>query len=278
MPILDDAELWDKDTRIEPWMKTLIKVSPLPSNFESVKNDPDWWRLVRFLAELNYSTENVDYLDRIDEWKQQGRDEAKAIEIYEGFVSDRGSQVNITSQNANELKAIFEPKPGVEAEDQYPEMFDDSYTTIFKLIAANFQKDYSTTIHNYRDILLLADMPDAPVEISAPEKGNKFTRDQVDMSIVDNFNTAALKDLKEGFSTNFWQVGDLVVIDAGMGVDQPYVKWMREQPGCTQGATVTMTAKGGAFSSGTVTVAKAADRDLVKKAIARVSKKKVVFE
>jgi len=113
-------------------------------------------------------------------------------------------------------------------------------------------------------------------EISGPTQG-KFTRDMIDMTIVDNFNQAALKDLKEGFSTNFWQMDDVVIIDAGMGVDQPYVKWLREQPSTTKGSTVTMTAKAGAFSSGTVTVTGSSDQAKFKAAVARVSKKKVVF-
>jgi len=115
------------------------------------------------------------------------------------------------------------------------------------------------------------------VEISAPTPV-AFTRDMVDMAVVDNFNRQALKDLEEGNMTNFWQLGDLVVIAMGRDtLDMPYVRWIREQPNVRPGATIVMTAKGGVFDPGTITVSGVSDKALFEAAIKRVSKKKIKY-
>lgn len=115
------------------------------------------------------------------------------------------------------------------------------------------------------------------LEISEPEEV-EFTKDMIDWDVVDNYNRQALKDLDEGYSTNFWQLEDLVII-AGAGETnvQPYVKWIRQQPNVRLGAMITMTAKGGVFDPGTITVSGVTDKSSFEDSIRRISKKKIKY-
>ena len=267
---LEETKDWHD--KAEPWMINLIKSTPRPASLEACQRDPDWWRLFAFICKENFCLNNVEFLDKVDEWRRAGSDVTKGEDIYLEFISHDGlKEVNLKSQNFNPLKEIFE-----EGEAANVEMFDNAYDEIFMMVEMDTYKGYAGILDNLRDEFLLEDMPDAPKEIEAPVV-QEMTRDRVDMAVVDNFNKVALTDLPLGASTSFYQVGDLVIVEAGMGEDQPYMKWIRRQAGVTQGASITNTAKGGAFSSGTLTVSGAGDKDLFKKAILRVSKKKVVF-
>lgn len=273
MAVLEKAEEWHQ--KGEPWMIDLIKVSPLPSTLEACQRDEQWWKIFKFIAKENYCSENVEFLDQVNEYKRAGN-LTMAGEIYNRYIkSGAEKEVNLPSHVQRPLEEIFGEGDGVLAG---PDTFDAAYDEIRKLFERDTYATYSRKWDALRDELLLEDMPDDAPKVIGDPVTNAMTRDQVDMSIVDNFNQAALKDLQEGFSTNFWQLNDLVIIDAGMGTDQPYVKWLLDQPGVTRGSNVTMTAKGGAFSSGTVTVEGATDQAAFKAAVARVSKKKVVFK
>ncbi|MDA8044103.1 MAG: hypothetical protein M0Z30_02525 [Actinomycetota bacterium] len=105
----------------------------------------------------------------------------------------------------------------------------------------------------------------------------QLTRAQIQGDVVDNWNQRILKDLAEGASKTFYQLDDLVLIDLDdAGAGQPYVNWIQAQPSVAKG-TVTMTAKGGAFSAGAVTVQGASNEGAFTAAVNRVSKKKVSF-
>ena len=104
-----------------------------------------------------------------------------------------------------------------------------------------------------------------------------MTRDRVDSLVVDNWNEQALKTLKEGTDTVFYEIGDLVIIDAKQPRDQPYLDWARQQPQIRLGAKITMTKKGGAFDSGKITAVDVQNRASFEAAIKRVSNKKVEY-
>jgi hypothetical protein len=272
MAVLEKASEWRQ--KGEPWMIELIKVSPMPSTVEACQRDPQWWRIFGFIAEQNYCSENVEFLDKVDEYSRAGN-LGMAVEIYDRYVKDSAEkQVNLPSHVLRPLQEIFDEGQGVLAD---PQTFDDAYEEVRKLFERDTFATYSRLWDALRDEFLLADKPEAPKKISAPVK-QEITRQQVDDAVVDNFNKTALKDLPLGASTSFYQVGDLVIIEAGMGEDQPFMKWIRAQPGVTQGAAISKTANSGAFSSGTYTVRGAGDKDLFKRAVAKVSKAKIVFE
>jgi hypothetical protein len=104
-----------------------------------------------------------------------------------------------------------------------------------------------------------------------------MTRDRVDSAVVDNWNEEALKILKEGSDTVFYEIGDLVIIDAKQPRNQPYLDWAKQQPGINPAAKITMTKKGGAFDSGRIKAEGVSNRFNFEAAIKRVSKKKVEY-
>jgi hypothetical protein len=127
--------------------------------------------------------------------------------------------------------------------------------------------------------VVLGQDPDKEQDMSnpLPPKERKLTRDQLDMSVVDNWNERILKDLAEGTSKGFYQLGDLVIVDLGdPAAGQPYINWIKVQDGVAKGE-VTMTAKGGAFSAGTLTASGGGDKGAFEGAIGRISKKKVKY-
>lgn len=280
----------DWHDKAQPWMVEKLKAALPPAEIESCQQDGQWWQIFTLFAELEFCPENIKFLDEVNSFKQTN-DTNKAMHIFATYVkAGSPDQVNLPSTMVKPLTAILE-----EAEDPTsPEMFDESYKEILKITRSGTYKNFIDVCAIARPELLDEDVPPPPPpddepppppppeeevarDISAPTL-NRMSRDQIDMATVDRYNQAALKDLEAGISTNFWQLDDLVIIDTGMGKDQPYVSWMLEQPGTTRGSTVTMTAKAGAFSSGTVTVSGASNQEEFKKTVARVSKKKVVFK
>jgi hypothetical protein len=107
----------------------------------------------------------------------------------------------------------------------------------------------------------------------------QLTADQINSKVVDRWNERALKDLPQGQTTGFYQVGDLLLLvhPQGRQGGQPYLDWAQDQDGVVEG-TVTMTKKGGAFNPGSVKVAGVQDRAIFEAAVARVSKKEVLFD
>jgi hypothetical protein len=114
--------------------------------------------------------------------------------------------------------------------------------------------------------------------VSRPAKGiaTSMKRENVDAAVVDNWNEVALKNLGLGGKTRFYEIGDLVIIDA-LRDHQPYVAWAKQQPGINAEARITLTKKGGAFDPGELMASGVSNRAAVEAAIKRVSKKKVQF-
>jgi len=113
--------------------------------------------------------------------------------------------------------------------------------------------------------------------ISKPELV-EFSIDQVDRAVVDKWNEQALKALDEGAETPFYEFEDLVIlVHPSSGGIQPYVDWASTQDWAVAGAYVKMVKKGGAFDAGSIKVVGAKSGGSFDDAIARVSKKKVVY-
>jgi hypothetical protein len=164
-------------------------------------------------------------------------------------------------------------------------MFNPAYTEIHGVLNGNYHQRFLAVARTIAEDLRAADEheedaeDDGPHEISAPA-ATKMTRDQIDRSTVDGWNQSARKELSEGDGTPVYELDDLVVIEhpALPTMDQALVGWIRAEDGVHTTGLVTMTAKDGAFSAGTFTVDSLQNQGAVKTAIARVSKKKVVFE
>jgi hypothetical protein len=100
------------------------------------------------------------------------------------------------------------------------------------------------------------------------------------MGVVDNWNQLALKDLDEGQQTAFAQWEDLVIIQHPTDSDsQPYWAWAQTQDWCVAGAFMKMERKGRMLDPGRIKVigARPGSSDWLEAAVARVSKKKVVY-
>ena len=92
-------------------------------------------------------------------------------------------------------------------------------------------------------------------------------------------NEQLLSDLPVGDTTDFYQLGDLLILDAEIGPAQPYVRWIQQQDGVVSG-TITMTKKGGAFDRGAIQVdgvLSAADRTQFETALRKFSKKQITY-
>jgi hypothetical protein len=286
--VLVRGQLMALDTAVE-WrdlgdaeMVEALQSSAPPETIALCEKDPTWWATFDFYARNNYADEAVDFLAAVRAFKASP-DTTKAEAIYRQFVAAGAErQVNLYAESYEPLKEAFESGAGLSSVD----MFDDAYEEVLSTLGMDKYLTFVNAARKVRAELAVdedAEEGDAPIEVSGPvgvtsSKDSNFSRDDIDMAVVDKFNELALKDLQEGFSVNFYQLDDLVIIQAPLPTDdQPYMKWIRSQPGRTQGSTITMTAKGGAFSTGSVKVEGATDRNAVKAAIGRVSKKKVVF-
>ena len=123
---------------------------------------------------------------------------------------------------------------------------------------------------------LLTWIPEEDLTVGTPAAVT-MTRDRVDSMVVDNWNEQALKDLKEGSDTVFYEIGDLVIIDAKQPRDQPYLDWARQQEGINLDAKITMAKRGGAFDAGKIRADGVRNRASFEAAIKRVSKKKIEY-
>jgi hypothetical protein len=115
------------------------------------------------------------------------------------------------------------------------------------------------------------------VIVSAPTEV-EISRDRIDRALVDKWNEQTLKSLSEGSSTAFYQIDDLLIIDAAAPVGaQPYLEWAKQQGGMNPDATITIVKKGGAFDPGRIKAVGVKDRLSFEAAIKRISKKKVDY-
>lgn len=274
---LDDATQWK--TQAEPWMVDRLRDYAPPDSLAECLADEGWARIYYLYAQANLASENVDFLWAVDEFKRSN-DMAVAQRVYEQYVANNApTQINLYSTNRDELDAMFsgenEPLGSLD-------MFDGAYNEVYDVVNTDSYSKFKLMASRVRQDLAAEGEPGAvdtqtPVEVGSPQQV-ELTRAMVDDSVVDGYNQQALKDLDEGYSTNFWQLGDLVVIAAEMETDaQPYVPWIKAQQGVVVGM-ITMTKKGRGLDPGSISVSRVGDRAAFEAAIARVSKKKVKYQ
>jgi hypothetical protein len=128
-----------------------------------------------------------------------------------------------------------------------------------------------------RAVQALVSLTDDELTISKPAVV-EMTPDRVERSVVEKFNEQALKTLSEGTTTAFYEIGDLIIIDAKLPPKaQPYLEWAQHRDEIDPGATITMIKKGGAFDQGKIKAAGVQNPAAFEAAIKRVSKKKVEY-
>jgi hypothetical protein len=273
---LDNATQWKE--RGEDWMIVLLKSTAVPATVPECQRDQQWWEIFGLYAAANLADESVDFLNAVDEFKRLNSMD-KAQEIYDQFVSTSAPrQVNLYSGNLTPLQDVFEVE---DAPLGSLDMFDAAYAEIQQLLEQDTYKKYKIVAENVSTELRKEAEEGgehlAPRTIGLPQQV-KLTREMIQDEIVDGINEVALKDLQKGISLNFWQIEDLVVLHAPYLNDesQPYLSWARANS--DHAGTITMKEKGGAFGAGSISVRGATDQATFKAAIARISKKKVVFE
>jgi hypothetical protein len=123
----------------------------------------------------------------------------------------------------------------------------------------------------------LVNLSDDELTISKPTVVD-MTADRVERSVVETFNEQALKTLGEGTTTPFYEIGDLVIIDAKLPPKaQPYLEWAQQQKEINPVAAITMLKKGGAFDPGKIKAVGVNNTASFEAAIKRVSKKKIEY-
>ena len=268
---LDTAAQWE--AQAPDWMLAKLRSDAPPDTFAQCRREEDWSALYRFFAERNFTSENIDFLDAVDAYRQSP-DSDVAKKIYDDYV--RSGVLNLFSRAP--LDEMLNEEVLLTSQD----MFDQAFEEIYQLTNQDAYEKFKRRAATIQQQLAESDTGEAEpdldaIEVSEPQ-AVEFTRDMIDQTVVDNYNEQALKDMDEGSDSTFYQLGDLVVI-LGYGATeaQPYVKWLREQDGLARG-NITMTKKGAMFDPGTITVEGGGDRSAIETAIRRISKKKVKFE
>lgn len=275
---LDTAAEWTDQA--EEWMVKQVKTQAPPATAAECQSDAAWWQVFSFFARAKMADEALDFLAAVDEYKRSGSTD-KAEAVYKEFVcSGAPRMINLYQANFDVLKETFESEIVLVSIDVFDAAYEEILTTLdqdtYRLFSDNTRKVKAEL--EAQDEAATDEEVGADVEVSDPELV-ELTRDRIDMAVVDKFNELSIKSLDEGQSVNFYQLDDLVIIQGPIATDdQPYLKWLRAQPGRTFAAMITMKSKGGAFGPGSISVKGASDKEAFKAAVARVSKKKVVFE
>ena len=271
---LDTAKEWEADA--DSWMVDKLRTETPPDMLADCRRDQQWSSMYHLYAEKNLASENIEFLDAVDAFRGSPNADV-ATKIYDDYV--RSGLLNLYAREG--LDDIFGEDVLLTSQDMFNEAFDEIYNLTNQDSYAKF-KDRASKIKKELEASAAEDSgSEAPaereIEIGRPEKV-EMSRDRVDMAVVDAMNEQSLKDLDEGYSANFWQLGDLVIVAwTGPTDDQPYVPWIKTQ--VERAGTITMKKKGGAFSPGALTVSNqgVSDRRLFEAALARVTKKKIEY-
>ncbi len=262
---------WKTDPQVTQDMLAKLRAESPPATLDQCRQDPIWRAMLLLSLADEYSTENLEFLDAVDNLRARQPDGQLARQIYDQFVSDSApTQVNLYSGNHDTLRDAFAANP---APDSVTGPFDAAYIEIYGLVRDDKYGKFITTANGVREEL----EEEKAVRIDTPG-AVQLTADQIDTKVVDQWNERALKDLTQGQATGFYQAGNLVLLvhPQGRQGGQPYLEWAADQDGVVEG-TVTMTKKGGALSAGSITAAGVQDKATFEAAVARVSKKKVEY-
>jgi Regulator of G protein signaling domain len=258
-------------------LATLRGEGAIPSNLEACRQDPIWRDILYLHLADEAATENLAFLDEVDELRARDFDLVLADEIYQRFLAEGASErLNVgghTYQLAREafadqptrapviqvLDTAYQEVRGPLTLDTYPR-----FLARVEGIRTELRRDEGTRIEFQAD----ADVRRADPATRAP--GPK------DLEVIDGWNERALKRLGEGQEVYFYEVGDIVIIDAQEArTIQPFLGWAKQQAGLA--GTVIMVAKGGAFSPGRIRAVGVKDRYAFSSAIGRVSKKQIQY-
>lgn len=272
---LDTVEAWK--AKADEGMLTRLKEGPLPSSFKDCWRDLEWRAMIELFAKEEYSPENLDFLAAVDDFKTQG-DATTAAKIYEMYVVPSGyKQVNLYEDNHKKLTDFFE---GKEPSDVPREIFDPAYEEITQVVEQDTWRRFSLAAGAVGPALAREEAgpeeAEAQIDVSAPRKV-EMSPDKVDRSVVDNWNEEALKSLGQGESTHFYEIGDLIIIDAKKPEVQPYIGWATNRDEVDLEAAIFMVKKGGAFDPGSISARGVQNRGNFAAAIKRVSKKKILY-
>jgi hypothetical protein len=269
---LGTADEWQKDVDVNDSMIVKLKNETPPELLTDCQRNAEWWEIFCLWGAKNQMDENIDFVNWIDDYRRTS-DGNKADRIYQEFLAPGAPRpANVSDYIAKGVLDVYAEDPPLRSLD----MFDATYDEVMGVLDGNYRRFRLDASATQRELQ------------AAGASGGEITRDTIDMTVVDKTNEEALKVMDEGYSTNFWQIDDLVIIaHQDMRQDeQPYLEWIRDQVEVAgrRAGMLTMTEKGAKTTGklfggpGTITVSGADDQDLFKKAIRRVSKKKIVFE
>ena len=179
-------------------------------------------------------------------------------EVQAGLVRGVRLESEAVRENAAEIKTI--------AQSGFTNRLQDTLSAIERALTGSDQA-----------VVALIGLPQGELVISEPVAVN-MSIDRVDAAVVDKWNEQTLKTMGEGSSTAFYQVANLVIIDAQEppGV-QPFLEWAQKEADSAPDATITVLKRGGAFDPGKIKVVGAKSTSNFETAIKRVSKKKIEF-
>jgi hypothetical protein len=281
---LKTGEQWKAHKDVTTELYTKLITTDRPETLEDLRTDPEWTALFWVWLDDEFSTENLEFLEAVDEFKRlhSGGDADAALVIFERFVKKESPrEVNIPSDQRGFVTAKFAlsaPEPPSQVD-----IFDVCYQEVFEMMSNDTWRRFYKTVDEVREA--------APWSYGEDEDGQPVREVRkvvpkapaITPDAADKWNGPALKVLKEGESTDYWEVGGapfVILIEAKAKSGAPaYLVWAREYE--TAQGTITMTRKGSIFAKvnddrGQVTVAGAIDEDGVDEAIGRFSEKEVV--
>jgi len=274
---LENAVQW-KDRAVE-WMVDRLRTGQPPDSLAACLRDGEWSQIYYFFAEANFVTENLDFLHAVEGYRTNPT-VVSAEGIYNEFVPQSAPKtLNLYSGNREALDEWFRDQDHVATVDLY----DEAYSEIFGMTDTDSYRRFQRVASEVKRDLAVEEEAgqhdeDEPEMVIGAPTAVQMTRAQVDDAVVDNWNEQALKSLDAGASAAFYEIDDLVIIDARQadGI-QPYVSWAKQHPDVDRAAQITMTKKGGAFDPGAIRATGVQRTGSFEAAVKRVSKKKVTY-
>jgi hypothetical protein len=282
---LDKAAEW-KAQADRTVLDRLTNESP-PDTYPNCRTDANWHPIFYKYAVSNLANENLDFLSAVAAYRANA-DAASARKLYDDYVKPGAPQwVNLYDATQGALDDLF----GGGDQPNGADIFDDASTEVIGVVDQDLYPKFKTTASNVRKELQAEAGGEEEEEEGDEEPVSRvsevavsrptaiaITKADVNAKIVDDWNEEALKSLPEGRSAAFYEIDELVIIDAGKpaGV-QPYLAWAEQHDAITPGATITLTKKGGAFDPGKIKAVGVQDTASFEAAIKRISKKKVEY-
>ena len=270
---------WKGDPNVTPTMFDYLTFEAVPDSLGNLRRDQTWTQLFYAYLLSAYTTENLEFLEAVEDFKRQypNGDPDEARTIFALFVKEGSDkEVNLPFALRSEVATKLAP----DAPPAGADIFDASYTEIVRLTTADIvprfikivndvKKEANPSTDDSGDIYEDPEAMPPPPDITSGD--------------ADKWNDAALKAMREGDCTDFWELGGtpyVIVIKAQLDKPAPdYLTWARKYSNAS--GNITMTAKGSMFAKvndnrGKVTVVGASDISGVKAAIGRFSQKEVV--